>query len=77
MAQVMLASSQGVRGKTRKRKKKGKKQKRQILYKQTPDQPPPRPLCYQSFQVDTEGLKLNEGHFVRDNFKHLAPNPDA
>ena len=32
---------------------------------------------YQSFQVDTKGLKLNGGHFVHDNFKHLAPNPDA
>ena len=32
---------------------------------------------YQAFQVDTKGLKLNGGHFVHDNFKHLAPNPDA
>ena len=32
---------------------------------------------YQYFQVDTKGLKLNGGHFVHDNFKHLAPNPDA
>ena len=32
---------------------------------------------YQAFQVDTKGLKLNGGHFVHDNFKHLEPNPDA
>ena len=32
---------------------------------------------YQAFRVDTKGLKLNGGHFVHDNFKHLAPNPDA
>ena len=32
---------------------------------------------YQSFQLETKGLKLNGGHFVHDNFKHLAPNPDA
>ena len=32
---------------------------------------------YQAFQVDTKGLKLNGGHVVHDNFKHLAPNPDA
>ena len=32
---------------------------------------------YQALQVDTKGLKLNGGHFVHDNFKHLAPNPDA
>ena len=32
---------------------------------------------YQAFQVDTKGLKLSGGHFVHDNFKHVAPNPDA
>ena len=32
---------------------------------------------YQAFHVDTKGLKLNGGHVVHDNFKHLAPNPDA
>ena len=26
---------------------------------------------YQAFQVDTECLKLNGGHLIHENFKHL------